>query len=353
MKAKMETDIVIVTHLPSFYKIHLYNRLAKSKKIFVIFIGLSSADREKDFTKSEMNFPFAVVNKTDFQTRNIFFSSKHTLSLLRTIHYKNIIVNGWDLPEFWVSVIASFRASKGVAVESSVYESNAKGLKGLSKRLFLSFLNFALPSGQPQLALLEALGFKGLVRKVGGVGIPSLVTRNYKTEKNKINRFIFIGRLVQEKNLVFLINFFNQHPEYQLTIVGTGVLENELGQLSGKNITFSGYVANKDLLTLFAVHDILILPSTSEPWGLVVEEALQNGLPVIVSDRVGCHMDLVDKYHAGITFKSKSEDSLLQAVTFMCNPENYNSFCSAIRKMNFDEFYESQVNTYQLNWLKA
>lgn len=353
MKAKMETDIVIVTHLPSFYKTHLYNRLAGSKKIFVIFIGSSSSDREKDFTQSEMNFPFKVINKTDFQERSKIISCIKTLRFLRTISYKKIIVNGWDLPEFWVSVIGSFRASKGVAVESSVYESNTTGLKGLSKRFFLFFVNFALPSGQPQLALLEALDFKGLVRKVGGVGIPSLVTRNYKTEQDTIKRFIFIGRLVQEKNLFFLINFFNHHPEYKLSIVGKGILENELRQFSGENIAFSGYVANKDLLSVFAQHDILILPSTSEPWGLVVEEALQNGLPVIVSDRVGCHKDLVDKYRAGMVFKSDSEDSLLQVVKYMCDPDNYNSFCSGIRKMDFDEFYESQVNAYQLNWLKA
>lgn len=349
----MEADIVIVTHLPSFYKTRLYNRLAASKKIFVIFIASSSADREKDFTQNEVNFPYRILNKVNFQERSIWKSCARLLMCLNTVRYKHIVVNGWDLPEFWISLIWSRRALKGVAVESSVYESNTRGFKGLSKRLFLSLTNFALPSGEPQLALLQALGFKGRFQKVGGVGIPSLISRNYQTESREIKRFLFVGRLVAEKNLHFLINFFNRHPEYQLTIAGTGTLETELKQIAGKNTSFLGYVPNMALLSLFKEQQVLMLPSISEPWGLVVEEALQNGLPVIVSDHVGCHIDLVRRYGVGLEFIPDSEESLLQAVTYMTKPDQYHSFCAAIKSLDFEEFYNTQVSAYQLNWLKA
>ena len=43
---------------------------------------------------------------------------------------------------------------------------------------------------------------------------------------------------------------------------------------------------------MYAEYDILILPSLSEPWGLVVEEALYYGMPVIISDRVGCRSEV-------------------------------------------------------------
>lgn len=89
-----------------------------------------------------------------------------------------------------------------------------------------------------------------------------------------------------------LIKAFNENGK-PLTIIGTGSKEAEYKALAKSNITFLGFVDNNKLKDIYVNCDCFILPSNSEPWGLVVEEALYNGLPVIVSDMVGCNVDMV------------------------------------------------------------
>jgi glycosyltransferase involved in cell wall biosynthesis len=59
------------------------------------------------------------------------------------------------------------------------------------------------------------------------------------------------------------------------------------------NVVFTGFVNQSDLPGLYAALDIFVLPSEHEPWGLAVNEAMCAGLPVVVSQGVGCVADLV------------------------------------------------------------
>lgn len=61
---------------------------------------------------------------------------------------------------------------------------------------------------------------------------------------------------------------------------------------------------------ILSLGNVLVLPSTSEPWGLVVNEAMACGLPVIVSDRCGCVADLVDDGKTGFVFDPSRSDEL-------------------------------------------
>jgi glycosyltransferase involved in cell wall biosynthesis len=344
-------DILIITHLPAFYKINLYNELSGRKKIFVIFIGNSSSGREMDFTASEILFPFMVLNNTHYEERNKLLSCFRLIRVLYSMRNKYLLVNGWDLPEFWISVFAPCKGRKGVCVESSVYESAVSGIKKITKQVFLSMVHFALPSGEPHTQLLKMLHFNKPMQKVGGVGIPLHIERPAERHISGAKRFLYVGRLVAEKDLLFLINGFKHFPQGTLSIVGSGPLEQTLKQAAGENIRFLGYVPNNQLAAIYRQHDVFILPSVSEPWGLVVEEALQNGLPVIVSDKVGCNKDIVENLKAGKIFESHSRDSLLKTMRSLSDIVVYNEFCENVRKINFAAYYRRQVDAYELKWL--
>ena len=65
---------------------------------------------------------------------------------------------------------------------------------------------------------------------------------------------------------------------------------------------FTGFVNQTEMPKAYAASDALVLPSTSETWGLVVNEAMASGLPAIVSDQVGCGSDLVLPGETGEVF---------------------------------------------------
>jgi glycosyltransferase involved in cell wall biosynthesis len=80
-------------------------------------------------------------------------------------------------------------------------------------------------------------------------------------------------------------------------IVGTGEMEDQLRSLASNlgldDVIFAGFVNQGDLPRIYAVSDVFVLPSDNEPWGLIVNEAMCAGMPVVVADEVGCVADLV------------------------------------------------------------
>ena len=127
-----------------------------------------------------------------------------------------------------------------------------------------------------------------------------------------------------------------------LLVIGTGPLLDTLVSKSYDTVDFLGYVDNASLGEFYQKSDAFILPSTSEPWGLVVEEALINGLPVIVSNKVGSSFDLVENYNSGVVFNL--DGSLINSIEYL--EDNYLEFFSNVSNIDFEAREFSQVNAY-------
>ena len=141
-------------------------------------------------------------------------------------------------------------------------------------------------SGNLHKLLLDSLRYKGEVKVTKGVGIINKPKFSPKF-KQYDKKYLFVGRLSKEKNIEMLIDIFNKLEDYKLTIVGSGPLEEQLKGRANENIIFVGNVVNLGIRKYFETNDILVLTSVSETWGLVVEEALYYGVPVIVSSNCG------------------------------------------------------------------
>ncbi|MEL4271897.1 glycosyltransferase [Shewanella xiamenensis] len=284
----MTYDYLIVTHLPAFYKINLYNEMAKKLNIFVIFIAVDTEEkRSADFTDfGNVNFKYEILADKTFQARNLLVTSFKLATKLRKCKFKKLLVCGWDLPEFWLAVLLSSSPKNCLALESTVLESNTNGLRGLIKKIFLSFIDTVFASGDLHVELLKTLDYDKKIIVTRGVGIINKPSFSF-VNKHYRKRFLFVGRLTSVKNLKVIIDIFNSLPEFKLSIVGSGDESKMLKENAKCNIFFIPPVDNKLLRDIYLDNDIFILPSKKEPWGLVVEEALFFGLPVIVSKNCG------------------------------------------------------------------
>lgn len=142
-----------------------------------------------------------------------------------------------------------------------------------------------------------------------------------------------------------LIQVFNEFPNLELNIIGFGELEGELRKNAGENVHFLGAVDNKQLSVYYQTYDVFVLPSTFEPWGLVVEEALNNGMPVIVSDKVGCWEDLVTPEY-GLVFDSTNVNDLKRSIQKMTNIAFYNRLRRNIAHLDFHLRAKRQVEVF-------
>lgn len=329
---------IFLTNLPAFYKINLFNRIAEKVDILVIFTGRDADIRNNDFVKGEVLFRCVFLKGNEIQ-RAIQF-----IKILRRNHYSELIVGGWDNLSSWLGAFVSPVKKNSVVIESSILESQVKSVKGIVKRIFSRRMSRAYCSGISQIELIKSIGFKGDIIKTRGVGIFNYIEQPQYEARSIVKRFLYVGRLATEKNLAFLIERFNTHPELDLYIIGFGPLETELIRMSKGNIHFIGAVNNKNLMNYYSNSDVFVLPSLSEPWGLVVEEALNNGLPVMVSNRVGCACEIVNKNN-GVVFDLTTED-FEEKLKIITDLQIYNKMRYYISKINYEEIEKYQVNCY-------
>lgn len=337
-------DKIIITNLPSFYKVNLYNRLNRRCKILVIYTMRDAECRNNDF----LNYPMEFDN-VSLEGYSITRQFREVIHILRLYNgYSELILTGWDSILQYFIAFCTPKSRNAMVMESSSLETTFTGIKGILKRCFLTRISKGYPSGISQQKVFEKFNFKGKLSKTYGVGIFNYIKQPPYKEKNCINKFLYVGRFSHEKNLRLLIEAFNILSDKQLTLVGYGPQEDELKSISARNITFIGAVANKDLPQIYQQHDVFVLASISEPWGLVVEEALNNGLPVIVSDRVGCAAEIVTDEH-GIIFQHDSIQELTSAIQQISRPEEYNRFAKAISKLDFGAIAQRQEDAYFIN----
>jgi glycosyltransferase involved in cell wall biosynthesis len=118
---------------------------------------------------------------------------------------------------------------------------------------------------------------------------------------------LFSGKLVPWKAPLLLGEAVMSLPDDAVLLyVGDGPLGTEIERRVRprlqQRLIMAGFVNQSALGSFYAAADIFVLPSERDKWGLVVNEAQQFALPVIVSDRVGCRHDLVVEGETGFVF---------------------------------------------------
>lgn len=140
--------------------------------------------------------------------------------------------------------------------------------------------------------------------------------------------FLYVGRLEPCKGIQDMLDAFvdlvRQGEKSRLIIVGDGCLRGLVESVARAypSIEHLGRLTGEALFRVYSLADVFVLPSRVEPWGLVINEAMAAGLPVIATDRVGCEDDLVREGENGYVVPSACPKSLAEAMrTFIRQPE--------------------------------
>ena len=158
--------------------------------------------------------------------------------------------------------------------------------------------------------------------------------------------YIFSGRFVAKKHPLELLDAFRMavasRSNIHLIMVGDGELRAACESFVARHrlpVSFAGFLNQTELPAAYAAADCLILSSDSgETWGLVVNEAMACGVPVIVSDQVGCHADLVVPGTTGMVFRYGEWNSLAKLIA------GYSEHPAELRRMGNNA--RSQIADY-------
>jgi glycosyltransferase involved in cell wall biosynthesis len=250
-----------------------------------------------------------------------------------------ILVQGFDRPEHWLMLLAAVLSRKKASTfcDSTLNDRRQGHIKGALKRFFFSCCSgvfcygerareYLLHYGVPPHKIFQRYQAAALPESYKMESIPCL--REQAAAENAGPMFLYVGRLASEKGLQTLVLAFanakHHLPGSRLIMVGGGSEENILKKLAAslgleKDVVFTGGLSQESLSRYYLSATCLVLPSRSEPWGLVVNEALHYGCPVVVSERCGCVPELVKEGVSGYSFPVDDvtvlSKRLIQAVT--------------------------------------
>lgn len=169
---------------------------------------------------------------------------------------------------------------------------------------------------------------------------------------------LFVGKLEPIKAPELILQAFqnlkqkNKLSNLHLIFVGSGILESNLKQAilapNINNIHFIGFQNQSLMPVVYRLSDVLCLTSKSETWGLVVNEALACGRRVIVSDKVGCGIDLAISESFSFIFKANDIKMLEKVILHVIKEKNLYSqidletkITHFIKRWSYEQFLKS------------
>lgn len=212
-----------------------------------------------------------------------------------------------------------------------------RGLEWLKERLVRQF-DAAVVGGSPHIEYVAKLG---IPKERVFAGYDAVDNDYFSQAADKMRQqatdrrydlglpkyfFLTCARFVQKKNLDGLLKAYalyrtSQEYPWDLVIAGSGELESELHRLSDsmqlEGVHWPGFVQYSDLPKYYGLASAFVMPSTTEQWGLVVNEAMASGLPVLVSQTAGCRYDLVEDKRNGYLFDPFNINDIARAMSEM------------------------------------
>jgi 1,2-diacylglycerol 3-alpha-glucosyltransferase len=240
-----------------------------------------------------------------------------------------VALPGWSSRAAFVALASALEAGlPAIAMSESTARDEPRFFpKEAIKRRIARLYAAALVGGAPHARYAVALGFPREGVFTGYDAVDNAYFAKAAEERRKRGSPLFPGpyflassRFIAKKNLPRLLNAFARYRTkaarpWSLIVLGDGPMRPEVEAQAARlglagALTMPGFVQYDALPYYYAFAGAFLHSSTSEPWGLVVNEAMASGLPVIVSESCGCCEDLVEHGVNGFTFDPCDEEGL-------------------------------------------
>lgn len=337
----MILKLVIITEIIAPYRIPVFNGLAQRSEVGLHVIFLSENDptlRQWRVYEDEIRFHYDVLPswRRRLAGYNVLLNRGMRSALSRTAP-DVVLCGGYNYMASWAAAYwaRSHRVPLLLWSESTAFDLRRRyRAVELVKTHFLSLCTAFVVPGISSLNYLKELGIEEQRISTAPNAVDNLLfsklaesARQHQAQVQARRHlpdryFLYVGRLVKEKGVFDLVDAYAQlKPEMRsklgLVFVGDGPDRQELmtraSKISG-TIQFLGFAHREELPEIYALAEALIFPTHSDPWGLVVNEAMACSLPVVVTTVAGCTLDLVQNGWNGFVVPPSNASQLAIAM---------------------------------------
>lgn len=346
----MKKKVLFFVNIIAPYNISVFNRISDllDWEVFFYFDQTKEFNRSWEIPKDAIRFNYKIENSWKIKKVS---KVGNKASIQKTVYFPFFILRRiWkDKPtvvvsiEFGLRTIFSLLMCRLIGAKmliisdvTATTEANIGRLKKIIRKRIAGRIDGAIARSYNAKAYLKSLGLDEMQVTVAPYAtetadidqfsqpskIHSLIETINGRRKDKFC-FLYTGHFTQLKGVDILIKIVEKLPsdvKSKLIIVLAGGTDDELCTISSvydKDIFFPlGFISNSDLTYLYKMVDCFILPTRSDTWGLVVNEAVTAGCPVMVSKYAGSAGELIEDGLTGVIFDPLDEKQFIEKLVF-------------------------------------
>ena len=316
--------ILVISSYPAPYRVAVFRGLAKYYQMDIFFEFIQDQSRSADwFVRSDefkvlntpenkQAFDRCLQHVTEYDLVLAYdYNNTNAGRLIRTCIRKKVpyIINcdgAFIYPHWLKDMVKRYYISHACGCFASGQHAAEYFLHYGAKKENIHFHQFTSMSEKDVQLAAECNQSKRELRAMLGLeDIPTAVT---------------IGQFIHRKGFDVLLNAWKDVPQpAQLVLVGGGDLEEEYRQqirdLDLKHVHLVGFVGKETVFQYYHASELFVLPTREDIWGLVINEAMASGLPVIGTDRCVAAVELIEEGVNGYVTAVGDVSALAEAMT--------------------------------------
>lgn len=339
--------VLFITNVPVPYRVNFFNEFAKLVDLTVCFERTGASDREESWIKTKgLNFNAIFLEGIKVSSDKAFCPSIR--KIIKKGNYDSIIVSGYSSPTAMLAIkyLRKHKIPYILSSDGGLIKDNGSGFKYKFKSHYIKNADVYLSTGSETDKYLMHYGADK--SKIHHYPFTSLYAKDIfetpatieekQTLRNELGLsqngkiVISVGRFIESKGFDVLIKSAKNLPENTTVYIVGGEPTEEYKKLIEENdvtnVNFVGFKTFAELVKYYRASDIFALPTRTDVWGLVINEAMSCGLPIVTTDKCVAGVTLVKENENGHivpiddistlsdkinNLLSKSDDELLKA----------------------------------------
>lgn len=331
-------NVLWLTNCPSPYRVAFFSELGKYLKLTVLSENTMSQQvhrNRKWFVENYNNFKVIFLKQIKLGKLII---NPEVIKYLNTKKYDFIVLGDYST---LTSILAAvfMRVGGGVKYIISIdgaYERQGGGVKEVIKRYIISHaFHYFSTSKTSDEYLIKYGAQESNITRYNFTSLNKddiLETKLSRKEKEKFRRelkieeeiaILVVGRFVKSKGIDFVLNAADCMPDevgyYIVGDVPTADYLSIVRKKELKTVHFIRFQVKEELKKYYKACDIFVFPTRYDPWGLVVNEAMANGMPILSTDQSAAALHFIQDNENGFLYKVDDKEDYIRKLKVMCS----------------------------------
>lgn len=343
--------ILFLTNIPSPYRVKFFSQLGKLVDLTVLYELHNASNRDSSWKAEDVELTYKEVFLKSIKVTADGSISFDVFSYLND-EYDFIVIGTHGTPTAKLAIF--YMRARGIPYILNLdgmlsEELNQKSLLNrLLRKLLLQGACAYLTSGRDTDLYLQKLGIDIAAKcyhyHFSSVDNKDIVDNNdFFTKKQIKNSLDFkekaivmcVARFIPKKGIDMLLRAFAclKRRDTALVIIGGDgtvydYVLNGIDDEVRSHIYFPGFMDKYKLAQYYRASDLFVLPTHHDEWGLVVNEAMANGLPIITTDKCGAGLEIIKDDENGFLVKDNDEAGLGHKINYLLNNKNIRQYMS-------------------------